>query len=69
MSEPRCKNNLQTVQFLHYFKKRNPKSKEKFAGNIKPSLTIVSVELVNECFDSLSKELEGIPLDLYFQLR
>lgn len=68
MSEPRCKNNLQTVQFLHYFKKRNPKSKEKFAGNIKQSLTIVSVELVNECFDSLSKELESIPLDLYFQL-
>ena len=66
VNERRFKNNLPTVEFVYHFKKRHSELTERFAGNIKRSRAKVSVERINEYFDNLSQELEGITADCIY---
>lgn len=62
----RFQDNLPGHEFVIHFKKRHPELTERFAGNIKRSRAKINPDTVNEFFDNLETELEGIPPDCIF---
>lgn len=57
----RFKNNMPGHDWFKGFIKRHPDLSERLASNIKKSRAKVSPDGINEYFDFLEKELEGIP--------
>ena len=60
------KNNLPGYEFVYHFKKRHPQLTSRFAGNIKRSRAKVSHADLNDYFNNLEKELDGMLPDCIF---
>ena len=66
VQEPRFQNNYPSREFVYHFKNRHPEITERFAGNIKRSRAAVTKETIDQYFDHLQKELDGIaPESIY----
>ena len=55
------KNNFPGIDWSLSFMRRHPEITVRFASNIKRKRAAVDVDTINEYFDHLSKELEGVP--------